>query len=194
MSETVDIPVPDEVVEQTAYNRGGEVPALREACESIEKSLLARAEQPSASHPLGHADAELIATHDGQLVFSVTSASRFIPDLVTQAARSSRSTEFVCRTALFAHQRYATSKLGIPEGTLSSSSHCLVTRSPSLDQYLEVGFSEQQARVKRLVDAGYSTQEIAGLMNRSEGTIRSHRNRINRKIDRAHRLVDRFGD
>lgn len=66
----------------------------------------------------------------------------------------------------------------------------LITRTPLVSKLVEAGLSPQQASVQALRMAGITQERIAERLGNATGTIKSHCDRIDRKIEQARKLVD----
>jgi hypothetical protein len=176
-------PVSRGAVKTTAKNRGPEQNSIQTASDSVEKIL--REEY----NLLSRSDVELLGYHDGVFVFGIGYPNELWEEIVADTAQRYPVTEFVADTTQYVYQEYATEELGIDEGMLSTE-HCVVTESPTSEEYVQAGLSEQQARVQQFVDAGYSERDIAEWLGLSAGTIKSHRNRIRNKIKQANKLIE----
>lgn len=179
----ITAPVSERAVKTTARERGPEQNSLRTAGDSVEKIL--REEY----NLLARYDVELLGYQDGVFVFGISYANELWEEIVTDVAQRYPVTEFVANTTSYLYQEYATEELGIDQGMFSTE-HCVVTESPTPEEYVQAGLSEQQARVQQFVDAGYAERDIAEWLELSEGTIKSHRNRVRNKIKQANKLIE----
>jgi hypothetical protein len=185
MSE-ITSPVSERAVRTTARERGPEQNSVRTASDSVEKILREK------YNLLARPDAELLGYEDGVFVFAIDYSNDLWEEIVTDTVKRYPVTESVADITQYVYQEYATEELGIDEGMFSTE-HCIVTKSPIPEEYVQAGLSEQQARVQQFVDAGYSDRDIAEWLGLSDGTVKSHRNRIRNKVKQANKLINLVG-
>lgn len=183
-----NVPIDARIIADVADEHGLDRAEFADALETIHAELAERAADLTAESVREFGDEAVVFRADLQQLLAVE------PDVWTELGDPLDLPAEVLHAAGAVHEaqarQYEERLDGVERSDRVATADVLVMPTPIVQELIDAGLSYRQALVQALRMAGDTQERIAEKIGIATGTVKSHCDRIDRKIERAEKLLE----